>query len=80
MAVKVNTRDFSINTIIGQGSSVQGDIEAGGFTRVDGNIRGDLHVRGRIVVGENARLESSINGTSITIAALCAEMLSQANA
>lgn len=67
MAVKVNTRDFSINTIIGQGSSVQGDIEAGGFTRVDGNIRGDLHVRGRIVVGENARLESSINGTSITI-------------
>ncbi|GMO27534.1 MAG: polymer-forming cytoskeletal protein [Termitinemataceae bacterium] len=67
MAVKANNRDFSINTMVGAGSSVQGDIEAAGFTRIDGNIRGDLSVRGRIVVGENARLKSNINGTSVTV-------------
>ncbi|GMO50504.1 MAG: polymer-forming cytoskeletal protein [Termitinemataceae bacterium] len=67
MAARANIKDFSINTIIGLGSSVQGDIESAGFTRVDGSIRGDLNVSGRVVVGEHARLKSDINGTSITI-------------
>ncbi|MDR0376751.1 MAG: polymer-forming cytoskeletal protein [Spirochaetaceae bacterium] len=59
--------DFSVNTIIGPNSSVYGDVEAGGFTRVDGNLRGDLSVKGRVVVGEKARMKSNISGTSITI-------------
>ncbi|GMO41681.1 MAG: polymer-forming cytoskeletal protein [Termitinemataceae bacterium] len=67
MAVRASFRDFSVNTIIGQGSSVQGDIDSAGFTRIDGSVRGDLNVRGRIVIGEHARLKSSIKGTSITI-------------
>jgi cytoskeletal protein CcmA (bactofilin family) len=62
-----NKEDFSINTIIGPGTSVNGDIESGGFTRVDGNIRGDLTVKGRVVVGEKARMKSSISGTAVTI-------------
>jgi cytoskeletal protein CcmA (bactofilin family) len=61
------TREFSINTIIGPGSFVSGDIEAPGFTRVDGNVKGNLHSKGRVVVGESARMRSSITGTSITI-------------
>jgi cytoskeletal protein CcmA (bactofilin family) len=59
--------DFSINTIIGPNTSVNGDIEAGGFTRIDGSLRGNLNARGRVVVGEKARLKSSVSGTSITI-------------
>jgi cytoskeletal protein CcmA (bactofilin family) len=59
--------DFSINSIIGPNTSVNGDIESGGFTRVDGSLRGNLNARGRIVVGEKARMKSSISGTSITI-------------
>ena len=58
---------FSINTIIGPDTSVSGDIEAGGFTRVDGSLQGDLTARGQIVVGEKARIKSNISGTSITI-------------
>ncbi|MDR2803726.1 MAG: polymer-forming cytoskeletal protein [Treponema sp.] len=67
MAEKVKHKDFSINTIIGASSNVYGDVEAGGFTRVDGNLYGDLTVKGRIVVGEKARLKSSITGSFITI-------------
>jgi cytoskeletal protein CcmA (bactofilin family) len=59
--------EFSINTIIGSGSFVSGDINSGGFTRVDGFLRGNLHARGRVVVGEKARMRSSITGTIITI-------------
>jgi cytoskeletal protein CcmA (bactofilin family) len=59
--------DFSINTIIGPGTSVSGDIESGGFTRIDGNIRGDLNARGRVVIGEKARMKSNVSGTLVTI-------------
>jgi cytoskeletal protein CcmA (bactofilin family) len=59
--------NFSINTIIGPGTSVSGDVESGGFTRVDGNVQGDLKAKGRVVIGERARMKSNISGTSITI-------------
>jgi cytoskeletal protein CcmA (bactofilin family) len=59
--------DLAINTIIGPGTSITGDIESGGFTRIDGNIRGDLNARGRVVIGEKARMKSSVRGTSVTV-------------
>jgi cytoskeletal protein CcmA (bactofilin family) len=59
--------DYSINTIIGPNTVVNGDIESGGFIRIDGSLRGNVNARGRVVVGERARLKSSISGTSVTI-------------
>jgi len=59
--------DLSINTIIGPGTSIKGNVEAGGFVRVDGALRGDLITKGRVVIGEKARMESDIFGTSVTV-------------
>jgi len=59
--------DFSINTIIGPGTSVSGDIESGGFTRVDGNVKGDVKAKGRLIVGERARMKSNVSATSVTV-------------
>jgi len=59
--------DFSINTIIGPGTSVFGDVESGGFTRVDGNVKGDVKAKGRLIVGERARMKSNISATSVTV-------------
>jgi len=62
-----NGKKFAVNTIIGPGSFIKGDINGGGFTRVDGEVKGNLHVNGKVVVGAKARMRSSITGTSITI-------------
>ena len=59
--------DFSINTIVGPNTSFRGDIEAGGFTRIDGSIMGNVKAAGRVVIGERARLRSDVSGTAITI-------------
>jgi len=59
--------DFSINTIIGPGTSVSGNIDSGGFTRVDGNVQGDVKAKGRVIIGERARMKSNISGTSVTV-------------
>jgi cytoskeletal protein CcmA (bactofilin family) len=59
--------DFSINTIIGPNTSLRGDVEAAGFTRVDGSVMGNVNARGRVVIGEKARMKSNVSGTAITI-------------
>jgi cytoskeletal protein CcmA (bactofilin family) len=63
----MGSKDFSLNTIIGPGAWVGGDIESAGFTRIDGNIQGDVHAQGRVIIGEQARMKSNVSGTSITI-------------
>jgi cytoskeletal protein CcmA (bactofilin family) len=62
-----DSSDYSINSIIGPNTSLTGDIETGGFTRIDGSIRGDVRVKGRVVIGERARIKGSVTGTNITI-------------
>ena len=59
--------DLSVNTIIGPGTSVSGDIESGGFTRMDGNVLGDVKAKGRVVIGERARMKSNVSGTFVTV-------------
>ena len=63
----INKEDFSINTIIGPNTCLKGDIETGGFTRIDGSITGDVNAKGRVVIGEKARMKSNISGTAITV-------------
>lgn len=54
------TDDISINTIIGVGSSVSGDVHANGFIRVDGDIDGNLESTGNIIVGNKARINGNV--------------------
>jgi len=58
---------FSINTIIGPNTNLKGNIETGGFTRIDGSIVGNVNARGRVVIGERARMRGNVSGTAITI-------------
>ena len=71
------TSDFSINTIIGLNSTFTGDLETGGFTRIDGSIRGDVRVKGRVVIGERARMKGNVSGTNITVGGVvCGNIIS----
>jgi cytoskeletal protein CcmA (bactofilin family) len=60
-------QDYSINTIIGPNTELVGDIETSGFTRIDGFIRGNVKAKGRVVIGERARMKGNVTGTNITI-------------
>jgi cytoskeletal protein CcmA (bactofilin family) len=59
--------DFSVNTIIGPNTHINGDVDSAGFTRIDGSLCGDLNAVGRIIVGERARMKSNITGIAVTI-------------
>lgn len=65
MALKFD--DISINTIIGNGSAIQGNLKINGFVRIDGDIDGNLETDGNIIVGENARIRGNVNAKAIII-------------
>lgn len=61
------TDDISINTIIGAGSAVSGNLRINGFVRVDGDIDGNLESTGNIIVGEKTRINGNISAESAVI-------------
>lgn len=65
MALKLD--DISINTIIGSGTAIKGDITINGFIRMDGDIDGNLETDGNVIIGENARLRGNITAKSVTV-------------
>lgn len=59
--------DININTLIGPGSAVAGSIRVAGFVRVDGDIDGDLETTGRVIIGENARINGNIIASAVIV-------------
>jgi len=50
--------DVSINTLVGPGSTIRGELTVAGFVRVDGDIDGDLETTGRVIVGDKPGVQS----------------------
>lgn len=63
MALRVD--DISINTIIGKGSAISGNMKVNGFIRIDGDIDGSLETDGNVIVGENARIRGDLTAKSV---------------
>ena len=63
----LRTDDISINTIIGKGSAISGNMKVNGFIRIDGDIDGSLETDGNVIVGENARILGDLTAKSVII-------------
>ncbi len=61
------TDDISINTLIGSGSAISGNVKINGFVRVDGDIDGNLEASGNIIIGENSRINGDVIAKSAVI-------------
>lgn len=59
--------DISINTIVGPGSLITGNVTAAGFLRIDGDIDGDVQTQGRVIIGEDARVRGNIHAASVSV-------------
>ena len=63
----LRTDDISINTIIGKGSAISGNMKVNGFIRIDGDIDGSLETDGNVIIGENARIRGDLTAKSVII-------------
>ncbi len=53
--------------IIGSGTSVTGDLTSEGDIRIDGNIKGNIQAKSRLVIGEASNVEGNIHARHATI-------------
>ena len=53
--------------IIGSGTSVAGDLISEGDIRIDGNIKGNIQAKSRLVIGEASSVEGNIQARHATI-------------
>lgn len=65
MALRID--DISLNTILGPGSAISGDIKVNGFVRIDGDINGNLETDGNVIIGEKSRIRGNVTSKSIII-------------
>ncbi len=57
--------DFDM--IIGQSSSMEGDIKSGGSVRIDGHINGDIEAEGDVIIGPEADVHGNISASNIEL-------------
>ncbi len=57
-----------VETIIGKGTCLKGNIKAKGSIRIDGQLDGDVEAEGDVVVGPTGILQASIKARKATLA------------
>ena len=62
--------ESSINSIIGRGSTIRGDMKINGFMSIDGDLDGNLETTGNVIVGRNARINGNITAKSVTVSGI----------
>jgi cytoskeletal protein CcmA (bactofilin family) len=65
-----DSRDVIVNTLVGAGSSVAGDLVVSGMLRIDGDVAGAVRASGKVVVGEQGRVGADIQARSAIIGGL----------
>ncbi len=55
-----NTPDQTINRIV-EGTHLEGNIRSESSIRIDGTFTGDIHTKGRVVVGPNGKIEGNVH-------------------
>lgn len=59
--------DISINTLIGNGSFIKGNLRINGFIRIDGDIDGDIDTDGAVIISERAKIRGNLTAKSAIV-------------
>ena len=59
--------DISINTLIGNGSFIKGNMRVNGFIRIDGDIDGDIDTDGAVIISEKAKIRGNLTAKSAIV-------------
>lgn len=49
-----------VRNLIGEGTTIKGDVESGGDIRIDGRLVGSLKSNGKVVIGQTGVLEGDL--------------------
>ncbi|NLY42423.1 MAG: polymer-forming cytoskeletal protein [Clostridiaceae bacterium] len=67
MFSSIRARTITVDTLIGEGSYFEGNIQSEETIKIDGKIHGEIRAGGDIIIGEKAHIQGNIFGTNIII-------------
>lgn len=56
-----------INSIIGEGSSFEGDFYVAGSVQIDGKFEGNIKTDDHLVIGASGKVKTQINSSQVTV-------------
>lgn len=59
--------DAFINSMIGEGTRLSGDLDLNGLLRIDGDFSGTIRTRGKVLVGRNGRAECTVYAGTVVV-------------
>ncbi len=66
-AAEVSGSTSSSTSLIGNGTTLKGDISSNGDLRIDGKLIGNIHSTAKVVIGANGVVEGDIHGVQADI-------------
>lgn len=67
-AVPVKLDPDTTDTLVGEGSSFEGNIKSDASIRIEGQVTGDIECKGDVTIGEKGRVKSNIAARNVIIA------------
>jgi cytoskeletal protein CcmA (bactofilin family) len=61
------TDDAFINSMIGEGTRIKGELDLNGLLRIDGDFSGAIRTKGKVLVGKNGRAECVLTAGTVVI-------------
>lgn len=56
-----------INSIIGEGTRFNGELDLNGLLRIDGDFSGTIRTKGKVLVGQNGRAECTLHAGTVVV-------------
>jgi len=67
-AVPVKLDPDTTDTLVGEGSSFEGNIKSDASIRIEGKVTGDIECKGDVTIGEKGQVKSNISARNVIIA------------
>ncbi|RPF51149.1 bactofilin family protein [Aquisalibacillus elongatus] len=58
----------NVDTIIGSGTTIKGDLESEASIRVDGTVSGTVACQGDVEIGQEGKIEAEVKGRNVIVA------------
>ncbi|MBN2102716.1 polymer-forming cytoskeletal protein [bacterium] len=63
-----DVRGSELNTIIGKGTQIKGNLKVQNSVRIDGSVVGDVHSSDTVIVGKDGEVRGQVRGKHVLLA------------
>ncbi|MCL2480763.1 MAG: polymer-forming cytoskeletal protein, partial [Spirochaetaceae bacterium] len=56
-----------VNSIVGEGTRLNGELDLNGLLRIDGDFSGTIRTNGKVLIGKNGRAKCTITASTVVI-------------